>query len=142
MGVDRGALTEFTRTKASGDAALEDSGLNWVILRPSVVVGRQAYGGSGLFPGLAALPILPRTPEAGALDLVQLDDVAETVARLLAPGAASRVAIELAGPERLRLEDVVAAYRRWLGWHPARLVSLPGWAMGTAYKAGDLIGRL
>ena len=30
--------------------------LEWVVLRPSVVVGRQAYGGSALFRGLAALP--------------------------------------------------------------------------------------
>jgi hypothetical protein len=37
-----------------------------------------------LFRGLAALPVLPRTPEAGLLDIVQLDDVVETVARLVA----------------------------------------------------------
>lgn len=142
LNVDRGALTDFSRTKGDGDAALEASGLDWVILRPSVVVGRAAYGGSGLFRGLAALPILPRSPEAGALDIVQLDDVAETVARLLRPDMPSQIAIELAGPERLRFEDVVAAYRRWLGWEKARLVSLPAWVMAGAYKAGDLIGRL
>jgi hypothetical protein len=37
---------------------------------------------------------------------------------------------------------VVAAYRAWLGWRPARLFSLPGWAMAAAYRAGDLIARL
>ncbi|HEX8193415.1 MAG TPA: SDR family oxidoreductase [Allosphingosinicella sp.] len=142
VNVDQGGVTGFSASKAEGDAALEASALDWVILRPSVVVGRAAYGGSGLFRGLAALPVLPRTPEAGALDLVQLDDVAETAARLLQPGAPSRVVIALAGPERLRFEDVVAAYRRWLGWEPARLVSLPSWAMGAAYRVGDLIGRL
>ena len=118
MGVDRGALTDFSRSKAEGDAALEASGLDWVILRPSVVVGRPAYGGSALLRGLAALPVVPRTPDAGPLDIVQLDDVAETVARLLRPGAASRVALELAGPDRLGFDEVIAAYRRWLGWRP------------------------
>jgi uncharacterized protein YbjT (DUF2867 family) len=142
MGVDRGGLTDFSRSKGEGDAALAASALDWVILRPSVVVGRSAYGGSALFRGLAALPLLPRTPEAGPLDIVQLDDVAETVARLLAPGAASRVALELAGPDRLTFEQVVAHYRAWLGWRPARLVSMPGWAMGLAYRLGDLVGRL
>jgi len=142
MNVDRGGVSAFSRTKSEGDAALEASGLDWVILRPSVVVGRQAYGGSALFRGLASLPVLPRTPEAGALDIVQLDDVAETVVRLLAPGAPSHVALELAGPERLGFEETVAAYRRWLGWSPARLISLPGWAMAVAYRLGDLIGRL
>lgn len=142
INVGAGGVSEFSRTKSEGDAALEASGLDWVILRPSVVVGRAAYGGSGLFRGLAALPVLPCMPEAGALDLVQLDDVAETVARLLVPGAASRVAIDLAGPERLRFEDVVAAYRRRLGWEPARLISLPAWAMGATYRMGDLLGIL
>jgi uncharacterized protein YbjT (DUF2867 family) len=142
MGVDRGALTDFSRTKAEGDAALEASSLDWVILRPSVVVGAPAYGGSALFRGLAALPILPLTPEAGPIAVVQLDDVAETVARLLAPGAAARVALELAGPEELRFEDVVGAYRAWLGWKPARRVALPGWVMASAYRLGDLVARL
>jgi len=142
LNVDKGGVTDFSRSKGEGDEALEASGLNYVILRPSVVVGRAAYGGSALFRGLASLPVLPRTPDAGALDIVQLDDVSETVARVLKTGAPSRVAIELAGPERLTLEDVIAAYRHWLGWEPARLVTVPAWVMGAAYRAGDLVGRL
>jgi uncharacterized protein YbjT (DUF2867 family) len=142
LGVERGGITAFSRTKSEGDAALEASGLDWAILRPSVVVGRTAYGGSALFRGLAALPLLPRTPDAGKLDIVQLDDVAETVARLLAPGAPSRVTLELCGPERLGFEEVVAAYRRWLGWPPARLVTVPALLMAAAWRAGDLLARL
>ncbi|PSJ36716.1 SDR family oxidoreductase [Allosphingosinicella deserti] len=142
LGVDRGGLTDFSRTKLEGDKALESSGLDWVILRPSVVVGPAAYGGSALFRGLAALPIVPRTPDSGPLDIVQLGDVTETVARLLQPGAPSRIALELAGPERLGFDEVVAAYRRWLGWKPARLISVPWWLMGLAYRAGDAIAWL
>jgi uncharacterized protein YbjT (DUF2867 family) len=142
MGVDRGTLSAFSRSKSEGDMALEASGLDWVILRPSVVVGSSAYGGSALFRGLAALPFLPRTSDAGPLDIVQLDDVAETVLRLLQPGAPSQVAIELSGPERLAFDDVVAAYRRWLGWKPARLFALPGWMMTFAWRAGDVVAAL
>jgi uncharacterized protein YbjT (DUF2867 family) len=79
MGVDRGGLSAFSRTKQAGDAALMARDLDWAILRPSVVVGRPAYGGSALFRALAALPVRPRTEEAGPLDIVQLDDVVETV---------------------------------------------------------------
>lgn len=139
IGVDRGALTDFSRTKQAGDAALAASGLDWVILRPSVVVGRQAYGGSALFRGLAALPFAVPVAEAGPLDIVQLDDVAETAARLIEPGAVSRVALELAGPERLEFGEVVAAYRSWLGWRPARLLAVPGFLMGLMWRLGDLI---
>ena len=142
MGVDRGGVSPFSETKAVGDAALKASSRDWVILRPSVVLGRAAYGGSALFRGLAALPLLPRTPDAGAIDVVQLDDVVETVVRMLDPGAPSRIELDLAGPERLSFEEVVAHYRAWFGWRPARIVSLPGLVMGAAYRMGDLLGRL
>jgi len=142
MNVDRGGITNFSRTKLAGDEALQARELDWVILRPSVVVGRPAYGGSALFRGLAALPFLPRTPEAGSLDIVQLDDVVETVVRLLRPDAPSRVALELAGPDRLSFEQVVGAYRVWLGRKPARLVTSPGFVIGAAYRLGDLAARL
>lgn len=142
LGVGRGGTTHFSRTKRQGEEALEASGLDWVILRPSVVVGRPAYGGSALFRALASLPVLPRPAEAGPVDVVQLDDVAETVARLLEPGAASRVALDLAGPDRLAFADVVAAYRRWLGWPEARSFTAPGWLMAIAYRAGDALAWL
>jgi uncharacterized protein YbjT (DUF2867 family) len=142
IGVDRGALSEFSATKAAGDQALTGRQLDWVILRPSVVVGRQAYGGSALFRGLASFRWLPKTPEAGPIDIVQLDDVVETVVRLLQPGAPARLALELAGPDRLGFDEVVAAYRRWFGWRPARLSRAPQWLMGLAYRLGDLIAWL
>lgn len=142
LGAETGGATAFLRTKQEGDRLLEASGLDWVILRPSVVVGRQAYGGSALFRALAAWPILPRFPEAGALDVVQLDDVAETVARLLAPGAPSRVVLELTGPERLTVAELIGGYRRWLGWPPAREIALPGWLLALGWKAGDLVSWL
>ena len=142
LGVDRGAITGFSQTKYAGDEALAASDLDWVILRPSVVVGRPAYGGSALFRGLAALPLLLRPKEAGPVDIVQLSDVVETVARLIQPDTPSRVALELAGPDRLSFEEVIAAYRAWLGFPAARVIAAPGWLMGLAYKMGDAVAWL
>jgi uncharacterized protein YbjT (DUF2867 family) len=142
IGVNDAARTDFSRTKAAGDAALAATGLDWVILRPSVVVGGAAYGGSALFRGLASLPVFPHIPEAGPLDVVQLDDVAETVARLLREGAASRVAIDLAGPERLSLAQIVGAYRSWLGWRPAREIRIPAFLLALGWRLGDLAAWL
>jgi uncharacterized protein YbjT (DUF2867 family) len=42
IGADREQPTEFSRTKNDADRALMDRDLDWVILRPSVVVGRAA----------------------------------------------------------------------------------------------------
>jgi uncharacterized protein YbjT (DUF2867 family) len=42
IGVDRETPTAFSRTKLEGDRALMQSGLDWVVLRPSVVLGPAA----------------------------------------------------------------------------------------------------
>ena len=142
IGVDRGSFTDFSRTKARGDAALAATGLDWVILRPSVVIGRPAYGGTSLFRGLAALPVVPKVPGAGPLDVVQLDEVVESVAFFLRDGAPSRITLELAGPDRLSVADVIAAYRRWFGWRPAHALAVPGWLLAPFWRLGDLVSWL
>jgi hypothetical protein len=63
----------------------------------------------------------------------------ETVLFFLRPDAPARVALEIAGPERLSFEEVVAHYRRWLGYPPARR-SWGGALMPLAYRLGDLAG--
>ena len=142
MGVNEGALSDFSKTKASAEHALKQSALDWVILRPSVVVGRAAYGGSALFRGLAALPWETRVDDAGRISVVQLDDVVETAVYFLQEGVSGRVELDLAGPEAFCFEEVVARYRNWLGWKPARKVRLPRAFMALTYGLGNIAGRL
>ncbi|MFK4380619.1 SDR family oxidoreductase [Bradyrhizobium sp. USDA 223] len=136
------ALSDFSRTKREGEAALMARDLDWVILRPSVVIGRPAYGGSALLRGLAALPVLPVMPDTAAIQPVHLDDVVETVLFFLQPGAPSRVAVDLAGPRRIAFSDAVALFRAWLRWRPAYRLQLPRWAASIAYRAGDVAQML
>jgi uncharacterized protein YbjT (DUF2867 family) len=137
IGIDREAPTAFSRTKLEGDKTLMARDLDWVILRPSVVVGRAAYGGSALIRGLAALPVVPVFPEAGPLQIVQLDDLTRTISFFVRPGAPARVALDVAGRERLAFTDVVLAFRRWLGWDGARLARVPDWLAAAMYRLGD-----
>ena len=141
LGADAGAGSAFARSKAAGDADLMRRDLDWVVLQPSVVVGRPAYGGSALFRSLAALPVLPAAPGAGRLQVVQLEEVAQTVAFFLGPDAPARLTLELAGPERLTFEDVVATYRRWLGFSAA--ARAPGrFLIPLVCRLGDVAGLL
>lgn len=142
MGAGPSGASAFSKTKGRGDAALALSSLDWVILRPSVVVGRAAYGGSALIRGLAASPLVPVLADSGPIDVVQLDDVVDTVAIMVAPSSPSRLVLELAGPDRLGLAEIVAAFRAWYGWAPARELRLPAWMMGLAWRAGDLAAWL
>jgi uncharacterized protein YbjT (DUF2867 family) len=143
VGVDQDRPTAFSRTKREADEALIASALDWVILRPSVVVGRAAFGGSALLRGLAALPgVVPVIPDAGSLQIVHADDVAATVCFFLRPDAPTRQAVEVVGPQRLSFTEVVLAFRRWLGLPEPRLIRIPGWLAHIAYRLGDFAGLL
>jgi uncharacterized protein YbjT (DUF2867 family) len=142
IGVDRATPSEFSASKLAGDTVLSRLDLDWVVLRPSVVVGPAAFGGSALFRGAAALPIVPELPETAPLQIVQLDDVVKTVVFFLNPQSPSKVAIEVCGPERCTFNDVVAVYRRWFGWPPARPFNVPALFGDIPYRMGDVLGWL
>jgi uncharacterized protein YbjT (DUF2867 family) len=142
IGVDRETPTEFSRTKLAGDAVLTSCDLDWVILRPAVVIGRAAYGASALMRGLAALPVAPLMPGTGDLQLVHLDDVVETVMHFLRPDAPSREIVQLVGPKRWSFEQSVSLLRQWMRWPPARQVPLPDLLGKLLYRTGDLIALL
>jgi uncharacterized protein YbjT (DUF2867 family) len=143
IGIDRERPTAFARTKFIADEALAGLDLEWVILRPSVVVGRTAYGGSAMLRALAAFPfVIPVLRESGPLQLVQLDDVVATILFFLRPGAPARTTLELAGPQRLTLEEILRAYRAWMGIAPARAWRMPGWLEALGFAMGDVVGRL
>ena len=142
VGVDRATPTGFSRTKLHADDALMARNLDWVILRPSVVLGRAPFGGSALIRGLASLPVLPVFPNTGPLQVVQLDDIVETVLFFIRPHAPTKLALDLAGPERLSFIEVVATYRRWLGWPQARTFAMPHWAAALLFRLGDFAGLL
>jgi uncharacterized protein YbjT (DUF2867 family) len=142
LGIEGNPPAAFARTKLMGEECLRASRLDWVILRPSVVVGRAAYGGSAFFRGLAALPIIPSLADSARLQILQLDDLVRTVLFFLPADAPARLTLQVAGEEVLTLEEIIARYRHWLGLGPARFVRLPRPLSAALYLIGDLIGAL
>src|SRR5262249_15200388 len=138
IGADAAAPTPFAPPKAQGDAHLAGLDLDWVILRPALVLAPAAHGGSAMLRGLAGVPLV--TPVAAAdsrLQIVSIDDVAATVALSLRPGAAARVTWELAHPQLLTLGALVRTLRDWHGFPPQPQWSLPRAAEGViAWFAG------
>jgi uncharacterized protein YbjT (DUF2867 family) len=142
IGADREPLSAFSASKRRAERALMASPLEWVILRPSVVVGRAAYGGSALLRALAALPFTPVLHGAGPLQIVQLDELVTTIVELTAPAAPARLALDVAGPERLSFVDAIRTYRAWLRLPPAPAWQVPRPLLALAHLGGDLVAHL
>ena len=142
MGVDRATPSSFSRSKLAGDEALMNLDLDWIVLRPSVVIGRTAYGASALIRGLAALPVLPLMPESEGLQVVWLEDVAATVEHFISSTSPARQVVELAGPRIYSFEEIISQFRAWLRWPPARVFKLPMPAAKLLYRLGDFIALL
>ncbi len=139
IGVGPDVDTRFARTKFAAEVALKKHDLDWVILRPSLVVGRSVYGGTALLRALAAIPfVLPLARESASFQPVQVTDLAAAVSFFLKPGAPVRCTVEIAGPQRLRLAEVIDAYRRWLGLAPGAIMRLPLIAVRAIAWAGDV----
>lgn len=134
--------TPFAKTKREADEALMKSGLDWIVLRPSIVVGRNVYGGTALIRALASLPLLPLGPRDPILQPVQVGELAEAVAYFLRPEAPVRNLLEVAGPERIALSEMIAQYRRWLGYRPAKVIRVPASLETLPFSLGDFAGLL
>jgi hypothetical protein len=113
-----------------------------VILRPTVVVGRAAYGGSALMRGLAALPLQPIMDNTGPLQLVWLDDLVQTIVFFLHSQAPSHGIVDVVGPRIWNFPDFVRLLRRWMRWPESRTFTVPELLSKLLYKLGDAAGAL
>jgi uncharacterized protein YbjT (DUF2867 family) len=137
------ADTQFLATKAVADAHLRSSPLAWTILRPALVIDRNAYGGTALIRALAALPIALTVYGRSPIQCVALDDVAAVCADAVEGATPAGRDQVLAADERLSLQQVIALHRRWLGLPPASFaLDLPPLLSAPIAKAADLAGWL
>jgi len=143
LGAARDGPTEFATTKAEADAWLAASDLDWLVLRPGVVLATGVYGGSAMLRGLAGVPW--RSPLAAAdlaVQVVSADDVAETVAWALGHGAKVRGVFELVHPDQHAVGHLVAEQRRWLGFAPQPVWNLPRPIPALVAAFADALGVL
>lgn len=139
---DAGADTDFLRTKRAADQALAASGLPHVILRPALVLGRNAFGGTALLRALASMPgAIPLTFADNRVATVSLDDVAEWVAKAVAGELGDAGDHDLAA-DPITFRNLVALHRDWLGLPPAPIVTVPAALAIPLSRLADFAGRL
>lgn len=134
--------TDYSASKLVGEEALRKSGLDWTILRPSLVYGDGSYGGTSLMRGMAGLPLAVPLPGVGefAFTPIHVRDLARTVRIACEGGVPPCHTLEPVGPETLTLKELLARYRAWLGFGPARFVPVPMPVMRAFGRIGDVFG--
>lgn len=143
-GVSDTASTAFFRTKARGDALLASGLEDWVILRPTLVLSSEAYGGTALLRAAAALPlvqpaILPEAP----VQTVWVGDVAAAVVAAARRDIPSGTIADLTEADSRSFPELVAAVRRWQGWPPpAWRPAMPDVLLWLAGSIADGLGHL
>ena len=135
-------MTDYSLSKLEGEAGLRASGLDWTILRPSLVYGDGSYGGTSLMRGVAGTPFFIPLPGSGdfAFTPIHVRDLARCVRIGCEESFASNQVLEPVGPETLTLKELLARYRTWLGFGPARFLRIPMPIMRLFGRIGDLAG--
>lgn len=138
------ASTAFFRTKAAGDAILSAGAADWVILRPTLVLAREAYGGTALLRAAACLPLVqPRVLPNAEVQTVHIDYVAAAVVAAAKGAVPSGTIADMTEPEAHSFPDLVTAIRRWLGYGaPVWTPRLPPAVLSVLGWGADFLGRL
>lgn len=140
-GADADSPNAFMATKGRADAELAQSGLDFLILRPGLVVGRNSYGGIELIRMAAAVPAIAIDPGFDRpIQCVALSDLVDAV--LIGLTGPSR-SVDLVEESPHTLFEIICAHRRWLGLpEPRWSVAVPYWLVRILNTAADLLGAL
>ncbi len=143
-GVSAEASTDFFRSKARGDAVLSAHAKNWVILRPTLVLSPDAYGGTALLRGVAGAPlIVPRVLPDTQIQTVHVADLASAVVTAAQGAVPSGTVADITAADLHSFADLVARIRVWQGFPPPRFIPLlPNWLLALSGKGADLLGHL
>lgn len=145
LGAGTGIRTPYMQTKQAADEFLQTLDLDWAILRPSLIYGKDGAS-TRMFMLLSHLPLV-MLPDGGKqiVQPVHINDLAQAVARLLAPATASpplRSIIECVGAEAVTIGELISSYRTQRGSHAPWIFAMPGMLLKTVAWLGDRIPAL
>ncbi|WP_322052803.1 SDR family oxidoreductase [Paraburkholderia bannensis] len=131
LGVETGDAPYFT-SKLAADRHLQSLPIEWQVVRPALVYGSNGSS-SRFFRALASVPlhVLP----AGGHQLlrhVHADELAEVIGRLLEADAPARQTLDIVGGDEVEYREMLAIFRRALGFAPAAHVDVPGVLIGAS----------
>jgi len=118
IGTAAHAPSRYLRSKAASEEAVHASGLDWTILRPSVIFGQEDQF-LNLFADLAKIaPVLPLACPNAQFQPVHVEDVARAVVRCLVLPETAGKTLELCGPQVYTLRELIRNVENWIGVRP------------------------
>ena len=140
MGSSDDSPSEYARTKAAGERAVRESGLDWTIFRPSIIFGP----GDGFVNLLAPIvrnnpgfiPVIG--PGTTRLQPVSVSDVSRVFADALEKPDARGRSYEIGGPETLTLNEMYREIAVAVGKPGKPLLHFPLWygrLLASAFEA-------
>jgi len=141
IGADAKGNTGFARTKAKTEELLSETEVEWVVLRPGLVLAPTVYGGSAALRGLAGLPwITPLPASSEPVQIIGIDDLTRIVSLAISTPELVGGVHDVANPAPTTLPEIVAQLRGWLGFKPGHALRVPNWLMWPVTKGADLAG--
>lgn len=115
----------YARSKRQAEEALERSRLNYAIVRPTIVVGREGATWK-MLSTLASLP-LPLVPGTGAVPIqpIYIEDLVDCLLAILAGNRFTREVFELGGPEETTFESFIKRIRFYKYGKDAPVLHVP-----------------
>ena len=132
------ANSDFLASKGRADAAILCSDISHVILRPGLVIGRNAYGGSEMLRLAAALPWQIEPSHTGTIQCTAMNDLVAAVLACL--DLRHTGSFDLVTAESLTLGEVIGLHRAWLGLPRARTLRLPVALLSPISTIADYLG--
>jgi NADH dehydrogenase len=138
----RERMGPYGRTKLEAERLVAGSGLEWVILRPSLVYGP---GPAGLFARLERSlrgPVVPIVGDGSIeLDPIHVEDVCAVIEQCLVRADSMGKRYDLLGPERVTFRELLVRLAAAIDARP-RFVAIPaGLALSLARLLGAVMER-
>lgn len=139
LGADRGA-SDYHKSKLAGEEAARRFGRAWLVLRPGNVYGPGDEVISLLLKMMRTLPVVP-VIDGGEHEFQPLwsGDLGEALAIACERADLAGQTLELAGPERTSMNDLIARFERIIGKSRIR-VPMPGRLASLGAQLGELAG--
>jgi NADH dehydrogenase len=126
LGARAGNASEYHTTKFAGEEEIRQSGIPFVILRPSLIVGQGSAFVQQMVRTMRAMPFFRPIPGTGNYRIrpVYIDDVVECFVQSLTNDRATNQTVNLVGGEELTLNEIAEEIAACIGIRK-RVIHIP-----------------